>query len=978
MPNNHNYPAAHDSQKADEIWAALEEFAHSNQENAIAIDKVDKNLATALFGNSPFLASIARRQPALALEVLSGNPSHKLDEILAGMAETRPDGEQTGDLMAFLRTRKAAVALLTAAADVAAWWTLEQVTAALSRFADAALELALAHLLHARMKAGDLAWPSGASEPVSPTLSKNSGYFVLGMGKLGAYELNYSSDIDLIVLYDKTRAQYTGSRTISHCFIKITQELVQMMEQRTMHGYVFRTDLRLRPDPGATPVAISTDAAESYYHSMAVNWERSAMIKARVVAGDMEAGEDYLDTMARWVWRKNMDFVALKDIAAIKNQINRHYGQTHISFEGYDVKLGHGGIREIEFFAQVNQLLYAGRHPRLRVCGTLDALESLVTEQLIEPRTYKELLEAYRFLRTLEHRIQMVDDAQTHAIPETQDAIDRIATFMGYETATELEHTLRSHAQKVSACYDELLPDETSSSTASEYSEANLPERLKELDFDDAENAAATIEGWRRGRYRALRTERAKGLLEQILPGLLTAFSETQQPNSALMRFDKFISQLPAGIQLFSLLQSNPSLFGLMARMMGLAPALAETLSKKPELWDSVLEPDFFGPIESEEELGDYLRHMLSSAKDYQDILDIVRRFVADGRFRIGLQLLEALADVRESGEAMTRLADVSLKLLISAVEDDFSERHGRFEGGGIAVIAMGKYGGRELTNTSDLDIVFLYHVPEMNAESDGPKPLSPSQYFSRLGQHIITAITALTPEGRLFEVDTRLRPSGQQGPLVVTLKTFSDYYTQSAWTWEHMALTRARILIAPDAMRAPLEKSIREVLTAPRDIDQLLLHVHDMRLKLNEQFGTQNMWAIKNVRGGLIDMEFITQYLMLREGHHNPEIFSADLGTSIDRLANIGALSPDQASKMHAAHIFEQNVQSLLRLCLGSSQVDDTQISVGIREALCRLTKSANFEDLRQDLLSHQRGIYSLFQDMIEKPATNAINKNE
>lgn len=978
MPNKPTYPAAHDNQKADEIWATLEEFAQSSDENTIDIGKADKNLACALFGNSPFLSAIARRQPALALNVLSGEPDQQFDALLAKMAEARPDGETTADLMAFLRIQKAAVALLTAAADVASWWSLEQVTAALSRFADAALELALAHLLHPRMKAGELAWPKGAPEPVSPGLSKKSGYFVLGMGKLGAFELNYSSDIDLIVLYDTARAKYLGSKSISHCFIKITQELVQIMEQRTMHGYVFRTDLRLRPDPGATPVAISIDAAESYYHSMAVNWERSAMIKARVVAGDMEAGEDYLNTMARWVWRKNMDFVALRDIAAIKNQINRHYGQTNTSFEGYDVKLGHGGIREIEFFAQVNQLLYAGRHPRLRVRGTLDALETMVTEQLIEAGTYKELLEAYRFLRTLEHRIQMVDDAQTHSIPEIEDATHRIAIFMGFPDIAGLEKALRAHAEKVSAHYDALLPEETASTTPAGYTEANLPGQLKELGFDDTGTATAMIEGWRRGRHRALRTERAKSLLEQILPDLLKAFSETQQPISALTRFDKFISQLPAGVQLFSLMQSNPSLFGLMARMMGLAPALAETLAKKPELWDSVLEPDFFDPLEPEKDLASYLRQMLSSAKDYQDILDIVRRFVADGRFRIGIQLLEALADVRESGEGMTRLADVSLRQLIAAVEDEFAEKHGRFEGGGIAVVAMGKYGGRELTSTSDLDIVFLYHVPDMNAESDGEKPLSPSQYFSRLGQHIITAITALTPEGRLFEVDTRLRPSGQQGPLVVTLKTFSDYYIQSAWTWEHMALTRARILIAPEAIKAPLEQTITQVLTAPRDAAQLLLHAHDMRLKLNSQFGTENMWAIKNVRGGLIDMEFITQYLMLREGHKNPDIFSPDLGTAIDRLQGIGALTASEANLLHKAHIFEQNVQSLLRLCLGSSQVTDSQISIGIREVLCRLTRSETFDALKDELLLHQSAVYSLFQDMIEKPAIEATKNTE
>ncbi|WP_417448820.1 bifunctional [glutamine synthetase] adenylyltransferase/[glutamine synthetase]-adenylyl-L-tyrosine phosphorylase [Kordiimonas sp.] len=976
MKKNMHYPASYDTHKADQIWAALLNVAAESGKRAKNTE-INRPLSDALFGNSPFLAAIANRLPNYAIRVLSEQPNTLFDDLIGTMQAPRPSQETTAEIMAFLREQKARLSLLAAAADVSEVWSLEEVTTALSTFADLSVQLALAHLLSARMVSGELKWPDGIPEPTTPNLSRKSGYFVLGMGKLGAHELNYSSDIDLIVLYDPVRTGYTGNKSVSQCFVRLTQELVQILEQRTMHGYVFRTDLRLRPDPGATPVAISVDAALSYYHSMAVNWERSAMIKARVVAGDKAAGDDYLETITRWVWRKNMDFVALKDIAAIKNQINRHYGQTNTVFRGYDVKLGQGGIREIEFYAQVNQLLHAGRHPSLRVRGTLEALDALAMEQLISPAAHKELLDSYRFLRTLEHRIQMVDDAQTHQIPEQEIAIDRIACFMGYADRDLLRASLLAHTERVSAHYDALLPDEQNSINHVGYSESDLPKKLEELGFKEVEAACAIIEGWRRGRHRALRTERAKGLLEKILPGLMEAFGETHHPTAALNRFDKFISQLPAGVQLFSLLQANPSLFGLLARVMGLAPALAETLSKKPQLWDAVLEPDFFGPIDTEETLASYLDHLLQSAGDYQDKLDIVRRFVSEGRFRIGVQLLEALADVDECGEALTRFADVSLKALAKAAEEEFALRHGTFKGGGIAVIAMGKYGGRELTNTSDLDIVFLYHVPDMDAVSDGPKALSPSQYFSRLGQHIITAVTALTPEGRLFEVDTRLRPSGQQGPIVVTLKTFADYYTSAAWTWEHMALTRARILIAPEGLRTALSDTIRRVLIAPRNKDELLQRVHDMRLKLDSEFGTKNPWAVKNVRGGLIDMEFICQYLMLREGHESPDIFSPELDISIDRLADANALTPAQARLMHEAHLFEQNIQSVLRLCLGSSHIEDDDIAEGIRRALCRITDAADFSSLKARLQAFQSDIYSLFQDVIDKPAEK-LNRNK
>ncbi|NVJ99363.1 MAG: bifunctional [glutamine synthetase] adenylyltransferase/[glutamine synthetase]-adenylyl-L-tyrosine phosphorylase [Alphaproteobacteria bacterium] len=957
-------PKPYDSAKADEIWAMIEESA-----SVTDFSLENKALADAVFGHSPFLAGIARRKPDLAASLLSTHPDNSFATLLERLREARPEGEKTENLMAFLREEKATISLLTAFADVGHIWPLEQITYALSIFADASLEIALAHLLHARMKKGDLSWPDNEPVPVTPDLAKKSGFFLLGMGKLGAFELNYSSDIDLIALYDANRVPYRGNQTLKQCLVKLTQELMQIMEARTMHGYVFRTDLRLRPDPGATPVALSVDAAINYYHSMAVNWERSAMIKARVVAGDTTAGTEYLETMARWVWRKNMDFAALNDIAAIKNQINRHYGQSQGAFRGYDVKLGYGGIREIEFFTQINQLLYAGRHPALRLRGTQEALDTLAMDQLIPSKTHKTLMQGYRYLRTLEHRIQMMNDEQTHTIPEDDTSFDRLTSFMGYDNAEAFEAEVRHITSEISAIYDSVLPeDETSPGTG--IGEAELSDTLAKLGFDDVDNAVALIEGWRRGRHRALRTERAKHLLELILPGLLEAFSQTHNASSALNRFDRFIAQLPAGVQLFSLLQSNPSLFQLLARVMGLAPALAETLAKKPDLWDAVLEPGFYAPIEPEEELITRLDEYLKGASDYQDILDTVRRFIAEHRFRIGVQLLEALASVEESGEAQTRLADATLKVLVPLVEEDFSRKHGRFTNGGISIVAMGKYGGRELTHTSDLDIVFLYHVDDMESMSDGEKPLMPSQYFSRLGQHIITAITALTPEGRLYEVDTRLRPSGNQGPLVVTLKTFADYYTDAAWTWEHMALTRARIILAPDSMQANLSRTIKTVLTTARDKNELLHAVADMRNKLFDQFGTDNPWAIKHVHGGLVDMEFICQYLMLRQGESQPDIFHPQLLESIQRLESAKALSNEEAAALREAHQFLQQVQSLLRLCLGGSPNSDADIPEGLRTTLCKATSTRSFSDLKSAVIHKQSAIYRLFQYMIEEPA--------
>lgn len=961
-------PAAHNKEKADEIWAKLDNVA---SDTCKQLPKRD--LHDAVAGNSPFLANIMESLPDITIKYLSGDPDQLFRILLQELTAPRPEGETMPQIMEALRGFKARVSLLTAIADISGSWDLAKVTKALSDFADTSIQVALGHLFYSRMKTGELAWPTGKEVPSSHQLAEETGYFVLGMGKLGAHELNYSSDIDLIIFYDPTKAQYLGRRSLAQCFIKVTQDLVQILDKRTMHGYVFRTDLRLRPDPGATPVAISVDAAESYYHSMAVNWERSAMIKARVVGGDKGAGEAFLKNMSSWVWRRSMDFVALRDIAAIKNQINHHYEQKPEIGPGYNVKLGYGGIREVEFFAQINQLLHAGRHPELRIKETIKALHVLQTLGIIEESALKELSAAYYFFRKLEHRLQMVHDAQTHEIPQADAEVSLIVIFMGFNDVTSMFAEVRQHSNNVNKHYRELLP-ESFGEESQTLEGKKLSAVLQQYGFDDEASSAALIDGWRHGRYRAVRAARAKGLLEQCLPKLLEAFGKTDNPASALVRFDKFISKLPAGVQLFSLLQANPSLFKLLARIMGLAPAMADLLAKKPDLWDMLLEPTFFSPLEDEKELKEHLGLLLKSSRDFQDVLDIVRRFVAEQKFRTGIHLMEGLADVEETGSALTRIADVALQALVPLVTKEFSGNHGEFPGGGIAILAMGKYGGHELTHTSDLDIVFLYHCDDMKAVSDGPKPLAPSQYFSRLGQHIITAITALTPEGRLFEVDTRLRPSGSQGPLVVTLKTFEDYYATSAWTWEQMALTRARMIIAPKTMQPLLSAAVSKVLTSNRDKEALLNAVADMRTKLFKQFGKNSIWAIKHCRGGLVDMEFICQYLMLREGSKHKGLFEPQLTKAVTKLMAAGLLSTAEGKLLLDAHSLLQKVQAILRLCVGPAPASSHEIPEGLQQILIQATGVHHFSDLESGLARYQDKIYKLYQKLIEVPA----NKNE
>lgn len=922
----------------------------------------------AAFGNSPYLVSLAKRYPQQAKGMFWGDPDDHFTAIIAKLAEPRNAGENDEAFMSFLRRQKNLAAFLVALADIAEVWTLETVTKNLSQLARSCLDLAVARALRSRMLAGDLPWPDGVSKDckVSSLSNGDYGYFLLGMGKLGGCELNYSSDIDLIALYDPEKAAYQGRKSASDCFVKVTQDVVRYIDQRTMDGYVFRVDLRLRPDPGATPVALSIDAALGYYHSVAANWERSAMIKAAFASGDRNSAERYLEEMSSWVWRRNMDFEALRDIASIKNQLNRHYSVEEAYFRNYDVKLGIGGIREIEFFAQVNQLLHGGRNPSLRLKGTIETLNELVNLDLIPAETCSELSDAYRYLRQVEHRIQMTNDEQTHSIPDDDSGVSRLSYFLGHKSETEFEQTLRGHNTRVRIHYDQLLPGVAEENTT--LTESQTRAKLTNSGFKDAEAALAIINAWKFGRYRSLKTNRARDLLAKCLPDLLAAFSTTYSPDAALKRFDTFLSQMPAGVQLFSLLHSNPSLLGLLTRIVGLAPALSTIMAKTPGLWDTVLSTQFFAPPENAESMRVQLKTLLSTARDYQDQLDFLRRFHAEQKFRTGVLMLEGVATAAEIGRSLSTVTDVILQELVPIVEQAFVEKHGDFdnENRGISVLALGKYGGEELTHTSDIDIVFLYESAGDGVYSNGKKPLFSNVYYTRLAQHIVTAITALTPEGRLFEVDTRLRPSGNQGPLAVTASTFEDYYVSAAWPWEFLALTRARVILGPLQLTSHIQKVITESVIRGPSCSDLASETISMREKLRNQFGTPNIWDVKHTRGGLVDIEFICQFLTLKYAKETPDIIRANTPDSLEELNANAYLTVKDYKKLSAGYGLQQAIQSQMRLCLDKLPQNDSDIPPGLQQILLENAGCKSFAHLKRHLLEAQKCCHNLYKGLI------------
>ncbi|MFO1112337.1 MAG: bifunctional [glutamine synthetase] adenylyltransferase/[glutamine synthetase]-adenylyl-L-tyrosine phosphorylase [Rhodospirillales bacterium] len=915
--------ARHGLERWGDALAAKGEPGHRRLADQIRADAHGAALLDSIFGNSPFLTLMAELEPVFFVGLLDGGPDAALARISGDMEEMRRRAIAGIDPGAALRRAKRHLALTTAVADIASAWRLEQVTGALSNFASAAMDTALAYLLADAAARGVI-----LADPLDPT--RGSGLIVLGMGKLGAYELNYSSDIDLIVFWDPERLRTTVAETRQRTAERLVRGLVRLMADRTRDGYVFRTDLRLRPDPGATPVAIPVLAAEEYYETLGQNWERAALIKARPVAGDRVAGAQFLRWLRPFIWRKHLDFAAIQDIHSIKRQINAYRGGARIALAGHNIKLGRGGIREIEFFAQTQQLIWGGRIPSVRQAGTIDALAALVRAGKISGAVAVEMTDAYRYLRRVEHRLQMIDDAQTHSLPEEPGKLEALALFLGYPSlepfATDLLATLR----RVESHYAELfedapaltLPGAVGGNLVFTGGEAD-PETLatlQRLGFSNVQTVDAAVRSWHHGRCRAMRSVRARELLTELVPHLLKALAAKPDPDAAFLAFDRFLTGLPAGVQLFSMFHANPPLLGLVTDILGVAPALADHLARRPSVLESVLSAaDFFQPPPSLAELEAELETVFEQARDFEDLLDLTRRWANDRRFQVGVQSLKGLIDTSAATAAWSRIAEAALRRLLPPIEAEFARAHGRIDGCGMAIVGMGKLGGAEMTATSDLDLIVIYATPPEGAQSDGPRPLPAPLYFARLSQRLINAITAPTAEGRLYEVDMRLRPSGKAGPIAVSAATFSRYQLEDAWVWEQMALTRARVVAGPDGLAGDIRQVIRSVLTRRRDAQALVVDVAEMRERMAAEHATRSLWEPKHVRGGLVDIEFIAQYLQLREAHAHPSVLSQNTFMALSRLREAGILPSQAARELRNALTLWQAVQARIRLNVGA-----------------------------------------------------------
>lgn len=960
-------PVPHNAELAESCLGDLKtDLAEKEWANEFLLDLENssqlKALLLGVFGNSPYLTSLIKRRPEDLIEALYNPPETRMSELGAELKENMKSASSMDEAMRHLRGYKKKAALFTALTDLSSCWDVPKVIEAITISADTALEQTTEFLFRQAMIKGDVL-PKNPDKPAG-----DSGYIILAMGKQGAFELNYSSDVDLIVFYDLERKTLKEGVEPSTFFVKLTRNMVKMMQELTADGYVYRVDLRLRPDPGATQIALSTDAAYSYYESFGQNWERAAMIKARPVAGDIEAGEELLKGLAPFVWRKYLDFAAIDDIHAMKRQVNAVKGHSTIAITGHNIKLGRGGIREIEFFTQTQQLIAGGRQAHLRTTKTLETLKGLTEEQWIAPKARDELTIAYNFLRLVEHRIQMVNDEQTHTLPKSEEGMTRIANFSGFQTLEEFSKRLRHELETVQHHYAELFEDDKS--LASECGnlvfvgddiDPNTRETVEKLGFKDPVKAIETVKAWHYGRYASTRSERARERLTEFQPKLLEALSNTEQPDAALSVFDKFLGELPAGVQLFSLLSSNPKLLNLIAEIMGTAPGLARVLSRRSKILDAVLAPEFFGDLPDHDVLSAIIEDKFSSCNDYQDTLDLARVIGQEQSFLIGVRLLSGIISSDVAAFAYSRLAETIIQKLLEKVEEEMSHIHGVFEGASVTVLAMGKLGGYEMTASSDLDLILIYDFNQDQVQSDGKKPLSPTQYYSRITQRLISALSAPTAEGELYEVDMRLRPSGRSGPVATQLNSFIDYQKNKAWVWEHLALTRARCLTGSPALKEKLNKTIKGVISKEREKDTLIAEVRDMRERIAKEKGSENIWDIKQVRGGQVDIEFICQYLQLKFSHIHPDIINTNTVSSLEKIVESNLLDGQDGNLLvEASHLYNDLIQ-VIRLSTEKGFIPETA-SMGLKLRLAKTANLATYDELVEKLKNSQKHVKLIF----------------
>ena len=903
-----------------------------------------RDLLLALAGHSPYLWRLVHRDPSRLLQIIESDPEAHFSGLVSSCAQAATI--HAGDEAAMkrrLRLIKQEAALLIALCDLGGVWDVIRVTEALSDLADASLNAALNFLLAEEATSGKL---------ITHDKDRPCGVVILALGKHGARELNYSSDIDIVVLYDTAKANLTEGVEPSPFFVKLVKGLVRLIDEITPDGYVFRVDLRLRPDPGSTPVAISINSAFAYYESVGQNWERAALIKARPVAGDIDIGNAFLSDLAPFIWRKYFDFAAIADIHAMKRQIHAVRGHESIAVAGHDIKLGRGGIREIEFFVQTQQLVFGGRRPALRGRRTLEMLQALEREGWISDKARNDLDQAYLFLRRIEHRLQMLSDEQTQRLPSDEDALKRFALFCGYVSEGAFSKALIAEAKRVESHYAQLFEEgadlagrEGSLVFTGTVDDPDTIETLRRMGFSEPERATETVRGWHFGRRAAVTSARAREVLTELVPSLLAAFGKTADPDTALAGFDRVLGGMSAAVELFSILREHRPILALFSDILGSAPRLADIVASRPHLLDAIIDPAFIEPFPDLPLLIDRMKASIGEPELAEDFLDRIRETGQHEMFLVSVRMLSGVLSPEQAGSAFAAIAEGLIRITLDDVLRRFSRDHGYVKGGRLAVLGMGRLGSREMTATSDLDLVVLYDFDPNGTESDGVRPLDPVVYFGRLTQRLISALTVPTRRGNLYAVDMRLRPSGNKGPAATQYRGFLDYhFGADADLWEHLALVRARAVAGDPDFMAEVSDILRKILTKPREVKVIRGGARDMRELLAKEKGDSDPWDFKHVAGGLMDIEFVAQALVLEKGATHPDLIASETTNILTNAKRLGLLSPEEVNPLIENYKLMRDMMQWLRAMVSG----DFTPTKADRATLKRLATLAGLPDFK------------------------------
>jgi len=780
--------------------------------------------------HSPFLRGLLRREPELMDTVGTAGFEAAIAQAVGRMDPERPAPS--------LRQARSGVALVTALGDLSGAWALERVTSTLTDFADRALRFAIQAAF--------------AERECAP-----AGLCALALGKMGSGELNYSSDIDLIFIHDPEKLPHRSSEDPTEAAVRLVRKTAALLSERTADGYALRVDLRLRPDPDSTPSSLPVAAAEHYYQSQALAWERSAFIRARASAGDLQLGQDFLAAIAPFIWRRSLDYSALADIGEISHQIRDHFSEGQKLGPGFDLKRGRGGIREVEFFAQIHQLIFGGRDESLRAPATLDALAALAKSGKIQQNEAEFLQEAYREFRTLEHRLQMLGDQQTHSIPKLAADRAAVAGLSGDSSWRSMEGRIGPLTKGVAKLYDRLLEtgDENARRPRIPHPREGVEHWAAAAKVKDGALLATLLDGWRSGRPRSLRAPESRRAFELVIAPLVQKLGAGRDGREGLLRLDQMINALPSGVQFWRLLAAHPALATVVGRLLTTTPLLADALARRPDLLDVVLQPQ--PPLDVEAAHRELAN--MTVGHEGEALLDRVRLWTAERRFLLGVQLLDQSVTPEVAARSLAAIAEAGVARLADAVATDFARKHGNVAGGRLVVLALGRFGGGELTAQSDLDLVLLF-TGSFDALSDGPATLAAASYFNRLGQRLIAALSVPTAAGMLYEVDTRLRPSGAQGLLAVSVDSFLAYQQGEAELWETMALSRARPISGTQEDKALVQSAIDGLIARPRNPETVRREAATMRRLIAKHKPPAGPFDVKLMKGGLVDLEFIIQ----------------------------------------------------------------------------------------------------------------------